>query len=143
MFDRYQFEDLIVRVLRETNLPRKRSAIDLLLGTAAQESAFGTYLRQTRGPALGVFQMEPATFICTREFAHARFPLVLEDRNPRELEWDLYLAIVSARINYLSKPGSIPDDIQGQAEYWKKYWNTSLGKGTVEQYMKNWRRYCA
>ncbi|KAF0118141.1 MAG: hypothetical protein FD149_866 [Rhodospirillaceae bacterium] len=34
----------------------------LLLGTAIQESRLGTYLRQTGGgPALGVYQMEPAT----------------------------------------------------------------------------------
>lgn len=38
------------------------SAVNLLLGTAAQESAFGTYLRQIGGgPARGVFQMAPAT----------------------------------------------------------------------------------
>ena len=68
-YDRDQFEDLIKRVLRGQNLPRKQSAIDLLLGTAAQESAFGTYLRQVNGPALGAFQMEPATFKSVKAWA--------------------------------------------------------------------------
>ena len=39
-----------------------QEAEDLLIGTAAQESHLGTYLRQLGdGPALGIFQMEPAT----------------------------------------------------------------------------------
>lgn len=136
-----QFEDLIKRTLAADNLPRKQSAVDLLLGTAAQESAFGTYLRQANGPALGAFQMEPATFYTVKGWAEKRFPLVLEGRYATELEYDLSLAILSARLNYLSKPDSIPESLQGQAAYWKRYWNTYLGKGTIEQYVRNWNKY--
>ena len=142
-YHRGQFEDLIKRTLAAANLPRKQSAIDLLLGTAAQESAFGTYLKQVNGPALGAFQMEPATFYAVKEWSVRRFPLVLEGRYATELEYDLSIAILSARLNYLSKPDSIPESLQGQAAYWKKYWNTYLGKGTIEQYVKNWQRYVA
>ena len=142
-YHRGQFEDLIKRTLAAANLPRKQSAIDLLLGTAAQESAFGTYLKQVNGPALGAFQMEPATFYTVKAWSVRRFPLVLEGRYAPELEYDLSIAILSARLNYLSKPDSIPESLQGQAAYWKKYWNTYLGKGTIEQYVKNWQRYVA
>jgi hypothetical protein len=142
-YNKEQFRDLIYRTLRQVSLPRKKSAIDLLMGTAAQESAFGTYLRQTNGPALGAFQMEPATFETVVAWAHRSFPLMVEGRYARELEYDLDLAIISARLNYLSKPGSIPEDVLGQAEYWKRHWNTYLGAGTIDQYMKNWKRYCA
>lgn len=142
-FNLVQFRDLIVRTLRETELPRKESAINLLLGTAAQESAFGTYLRQTKGgPALGVFQMEPETFAAVQDWSRKRYPLVIEGRYARELEWDLSLAILSARLNYIRFQGSIPEDVIGQAEYWKRHWNTYLGKGTVEQYLRNWKKYC-
>ena len=142
-YHRGQFEDLIKRTLAAANLPRKQSAIDQLLGTAAQESAFGTYLKQVNGPALGVFQMEPATFYTVKAWAEKRFPLVLEGRYATELEYDLSIAILSARLNYLSKPDSIPESLQGQAAYWKKYWNTYLGKGTIEQYVRNWQKYIA
>lgn len=140
-YHRGQFEDLIKRTLAAANLPRKQSAIDLLLGTAAQESAFGTYLKQVNGPALGVFQMEPATFYTVKAWAEKRFPLILEGRCATELEYDLSIAILSARLNYLSKPDSIPESLQGQAAYWKRYWNTYLGKGTIEQYVRNWNKY--
>ena len=37
------------------------SAVNLLLGTAAQESHMGTYLTQIKGPALSIYQIEPKT----------------------------------------------------------------------------------
>jgi hypothetical protein len=62
-FDKKQFRDLIQRTLQDLGM-HSESAVNLLLGTAAQESQFGTYFRQIGGgPALGVFQMEPDTEI--------------------------------------------------------------------------------
>lgn len=46
-FNCLQFRDLITRVLKEVAL-YSPAAVNLLLGTAAQESGFGTYLRQVR-----------------------------------------------------------------------------------------------
>ena len=40
-----QFKDLIERCLKKTMM-HSDAAVALLLGTAAQESAFGTYIRQ-------------------------------------------------------------------------------------------------
>jgi len=37
------------------------SAVNLLLGTAAQESQLGKYLKQIKGPALSIYQIEPRT----------------------------------------------------------------------------------
>lgn len=56
------------------------------------------------------------------------------------LQWPCgdYLACVLARLYYLSKPGLIPESLQDQAAYWKKYWNTELGAGTVQQYIDHW-----
>jgi len=66
-FNVAQFKTLIERVLSELD-PDLASpvAVKLLLGTAAQESRFGTFLHQLGGgPAKGAFQMEPATFEAT------------------------------------------------------------------------------
>jgi hypothetical protein len=38
------------------------AAEELMLGTALQESGGGWRLAQAAGPALGIWQMEPATF---------------------------------------------------------------------------------
>lgn len=62
MMNKKQLRDLIKRVLVALDL-HSESAENLLIGTAAQESALGEYIRQLgNGPALGIFQMEPATF---------------------------------------------------------------------------------
>ena len=62
MIDRHQLDrDIIEPVLSRLHAASP-AARALLLGTAAQESAMGRYIRQLRGgPALGIFQMEPAT----------------------------------------------------------------------------------
>ena len=139
--DKHQLKNLIERVLTEINL-NSPQAVDLLLGTCAQESAFGTYLRQTGGgPALGAFQIEPATFQDLRGRYGVRFPII--GRYFEELEWDLRLSIIVSRVKYFSCPGPIPLTPEEQAAYYKKNYNTPAGSGTVEQYMENWRRYVA
>jgi hypothetical protein len=46
-----------------------------------------------------------------------------------------------ARVHYLRRPEPIPTDLTGQAEYWKKWYNTYLGAGTVEEYIENYKKY--
>jgi len=35
----------------------------------------------------------------------------------------------------------IPTDLEGQADYWKKYWNTKAGKGTPEHFINQVQSY--
>lgn len=145
-FDCKQFRDLIGRVLHLNSNPSRKlhlgAAVNLLLGTAAQESAFGTYLRQLGGgPALGAFQMEEATF----EWLRGKYgvELYLHGNEFEELEWNLQLAILLARLRYWVVPEPLPSayDIPGMARYYKKYFNTATGKGTAEEFEENYRRY--
>ena len=54
--------ELVEKTIREMGLYSPEAA-ELLLGTCAQESAYGKYRKQLGGgPALGIFQCEPATF---------------------------------------------------------------------------------
>ncbi|MGA1876446.1 MAG: hypothetical protein ACMUIA_12645, partial [bacterium] len=128
-FNRNQFEGLIKRVLDDLGLC-SQSAVNLLLGTAAQESGFGTYLRQISGPALGVFQMEPATeediwrnYLRYQE--RLRNSVVqctfISFPTPGALVWNLAYSISMARIKYYRSPDPLPspDDIEGLAAYWK------------------------
>jgi hypothetical protein len=67
-------------------------------------------------------------------------------RNPNQeltesLTTNLMYACAMCRIHYLRKPDAIPITTEGQAAYWKKHYNTKLGKGTPEEYMKNWDKY--
>lgn len=138
-FNKKQFKDLIERVLKEYDL-YSPEAVDLLLGTAAVESQFGTYLRQLNGPAIGVFQMEPATFDWLQGVYQYRFKY-LQLKTAQHLEYDLWLAILMARLRYTVDRLDIPKTLEGQAAYWKRVYNTPKGAGTEAKYLKAWERY--
>jgi hypothetical protein len=57
-------------------------------------------------------------------------------------DWDR-LAVLFARLHYIKFPEAVPRTVSGQAEYWKRYYNTVLGKGTPEKYLKHWRELIA
>lgn len=153
-FDLNQFRDLIIRVTNKQELCSFVST-NLLLGTAAQESAFGTYLVQCGGgPARGAFQMEvPVTeediwenYLSSRYYRRAAMVKicgVFSCLNNGALEWNLAYQICMARLYYRRIKESFPDpdDIEGLAKYWKKWWNTEKGKGTVTEFITNYNYY--
>lgn len=141
-FDRHQFRSLIERSLKRRQGLYSPAAVNLLLGTAAQESAFGTYLKQTVGPALGAFQIEPETFDWLKGKFLPRFPELINEFVPM-LEWDIDLGIFIARLRYAVDPQPLPPhtDIRALGAYWKRVFNTVHGAGTVEQFMTNYARF--
>ncbi|MBW2606119.1 MAG: hypothetical protein JRD05_00640 [Deltaproteobacteria bacterium] len=151
-FDKEQFQDLIERTLRNLDM-YSDSAVKLLLGTAAQESHFGTYLRQVGGgPALGVFQMEPDTEIdIWSNYLHRKLKVACRLEvytsvgcsSVIALEGNLPYQILMARLHYLRVPEPLPDaeDVEGLARYWKQYWNTPCGKGSEEEFIENYKRH--
>lgn len=141
-YNRPQFETLIVRTLVDIKA-FSRPAVVLLLGTAAVESDFGTYLWQKgRGPAQGAFQMEPATFHDIVARRNGRYPELLTYQ-PEEMAWNLRLAIIMARLKYLDCPAALPDadDIEAQAAYWKQWYNSPLGAGKPEHYIEKFKQF--
>lgn len=148
-YDKKQFKGLIEETLKEIDA-YSESAVNLLLGTAAQESAFGTYLVQIKGPAKGAFQMEPATYQDISNRLGRDRQLNLLDTigmdampRPKDMVYNLKLAIAMARYKYLLIPVKLPDshNIMGLARYYKKYYNTHLGKATIEDFIANYRKY--
>ena len=153
-----QFKELIIDPTLKSIGLYSPEASDLLLGTALVESNLD-YLKQLGGgPALGYYQMEPATFddLYNRylkrgdkpelEFVvemlmvrpHVRAPVT----DPvYQLITNLPFATAIARIKYLMVPSPIPGDAEGQSRYWKEHYNTELGSGRVEDYMEKWNRY--
>lgn len=148
-FNRGQFRSLIGDVLLKEKFNASPpfysfSAVELLMGTAAVESQLGTYLRQVGGgPALGVMQMEPATFRWLRDRYDDEFPR-LKGREAAELEWDLGLSILSARLRYWADPAPLPawNDLSGLARTWKRVYNSALGAGIESAFLDRYRRLC-
>lgn len=128
------------------------AAEELLLGTACQESQCGRYLHQLgKGPALGIFQMEPAThddiwrnFLSGHDALESKVVYTNGSRAD-EMVWNLRYAAAMCRIHYyrVKEPLPAASDLRGQAEYWKKHYNTLGGAGTVAEYMRNWVEHTA
>lgn len=142
-FKKAHIESLIIRTLQEADpalvsLP----AVTLLLGTVAHESKFGRYLRQNGGPAIGIFQMEPPTFDWLVEVYKSKYPQIA-GRKAEEMEWDLKLAILMARLRYRVVEEPLPEanDVPGMAAYWNKYYNGNPTKGTDEEFIAAFNQY--
>ena len=175
-----------------------RNAEELLMLTAACESNLGHYFKQLGGgPALGIFQVEPATYdwmqtktmikfggcytdlneLCkkhgyekgyidyissnnhmssilkSKEYANwtkwlkidqALLSIVKTDEEKLDFMLNIEAQIISARLIYWFKtPKAIPDykDIELLARYWKRYWNSELGAGTIEGAIKKYNKY--
>ncbi len=153
-----QFRKLIREVLQlfadqsETPSFYSENAVELLMLTAAQETLLGKYLWQVKGPALGVFQMEPATYTdIWMHFLIGRSNILqaINDWIPSAGSYELRMKsnlayqIIMARIFYLRVPAPLPpgNDITAMAEYYKKYWNTHLGAATVKDAIHNYMKY--
>ena len=137
--------------LLDPEIKYSEEAVELVLGTFAQESAYGKYRKQLgNGPALGIGQMEPATFNdCVTNYLNFRHELkriVLEVSGVSAFSVnDLYLndrlSICMCRVAYLRCKGAIPNTIEGYAKYWKIGYNTILGKGTEQEFIHNYKFY--
>lgn len=155
-----QLKRLITDVLHGVSY-HSNEGVDLLMLTAAQESKMGRHLYQLEnGPARGIFQHEPRTHRCLYEnVLKHRVDLLrkaesfLGIRNFTahvDLVGNIPYQIVVARFQYLRFSEPIPrrDDFEDEfnyvaalAKYWKRYWNTSKGKGRVGEAIRNYYKY--
>jgi hypothetical protein len=147
---------IITPTLHELGLSTGKN---LLLGTFAHESRLGTYLVQIGGgPALGLGQVEPPTNNLVLSWLMAHKPdmyqavkrirgrthintgIVSTDINLVALEHNHQYNCAIARCLYYSIQSPLPDedDVEGMAHYWKKYYNTEKGKGTVEGFVESY-----
>lgn len=122
------------------------AAGELVLGTAIVESNL-TYLKQHgEGPALGLWQIEPAThddlYANYLSYRPEMMSRLMELRSPaldmdENLATNLMYGAAVCRLCYYRKPDPLPEagDVEGQGKFWKKHYNTPLGAGTVPKYV--------
>ncbi len=156
MLDPSSFRELIIDpTLKKMDLYSPVSS-NLILGTAIQESRLH-HLKQINGPALGLYQVEPAThhdlyvnYINNKRHVAGRLNRI----NFRALmnNWDtwpndellitnLEYATAICRLIYFRRPEALPDDpndIESLGKYWKKHYNTISGAGTVSQFNRSY-----
>ena len=153
MLDVAQFRTLVVEpTLRRIEM-HSPAAENLLVGTAIQESRI-TYLRQVGGgPALGLFQMEPATYDDIERYLARRTDIAAR-LTPLRSDWpsgadqlvgNIPYAVSLARVKFWMDPNPLPaaNDIDGLGATWKRVYNTAGGAGTAEEWAENYRRYAS
>lgn len=150
MLDVVQFKTMVIRPALKAIGLHSPAAVELLLGTALQESNL-QYLKQIGdGPAMGLFQMEPNTHDDIWEnYLKYRGALAMDVaklshvRNAEAMATDLLYAAAMCRVHYLRVPDPLPPvgDVEAQAAYWKDHYNTILGAGTTEEYVENWNAH--
>ncbi len=143
-----QLRRLVVRPVLTAIGAWSEAAEQLVMGTAAHESGL-RYIKQIGGPALGIWQMEPATHDDIREnylrYRPAMIELIGEASGVSALEsryltGNLFYGAAMCRVHYLRVPDPLPepDDLRGLASYWKQHYNTYAGRGTVDDWMTHY-----
>lgn len=152
MLDINQFRKLIV-VPTLTKLDMySKNAEELLVFTCATESKGGTYIKQITGPALGIFQIEPASYADVWEFIKRQSGLMTKIAirfnvsavpEATRMIYDLEFATMMARVFYRRFKEPIPDanDVNAIWAYYKKYYNTELGKATQKESIEAYKKF--
>lgn len=136
----------------------KPEALSLMLETIQQETRFGRYKDPTPEKAgEGITQFDKLPFLDVKQRMLEKNPNIVDKIDKYmlskgiEISFNNYswiflhagniasirIGIIMMRCLYWLVPKSIPKDLRGRAEYWKKYYNTEFGKGTIEEYIKN------
>ena len=141
-----QIREIIEWGLKEMDLYSK-DAVDLVYKTGNAETGYRHLKQMGGGPAIGFWQVEPATLIDTMD-NYVKYRPELEkrlkslgfDRRYMEVRVmsNIALQAVFCRLKYKRDKYALPqsNDLEAQAKYWKRVYNTHLGKGTIKHFME-------
>lgn len=134
--------------------PTSKEIHDIVLETAAVESLRGQLVRQKRGPALGIYQMEPETREDLLNWLKYRHKDVYNEvmvfwEKKQTDEWNYVHNIpwqtAMCLIKYWYVSGHNLQDLcrdrSSRAVLWRIRYNTLKGKGSVQAYIENARMY--
>ena len=141
-----EIKEIIEWGLKEMNL-YSEDAADLVFKTGMAETGYKAIKQYGGGPALGFWQVEPATINDTIE-NYVKYRSKLEkllislgyDETHSEMRVmsNIALQVAFCRLKYKRDKYALPkaNDLKAQAEYWKRVYNSHLGKGTIKHFME-------
>ena len=132
--------------LEDAGIKKTKEASNLVFETGMAESGYRALEGYGSGnPAVSFWQIEPATIRDMWEnYISYRKPLIeatyklglIEEKKEFSIFSNIALASAFCRIHYRRQPGAIPKTMEGRAKYWKKFYNTELGRGTIKHYVE-------
>ena len=121
-------------------------ALALVMRTGMAESGYRVLRQMDGGPAVGFWQVELETAQDTlknfvdyrKKYKDVLVELGLGNNLEFSLLSNIALQVAFCRLKYLRDPEPIPcwTDIEGQASYWKRVYNTELGAGTIKHFLE-------
>lgn len=155
MMDRAQLIRYIIRpVLRRIPKGYSAEAELAIIMIIAHESKRGTFIKQVRGPAMGLIQMEHKTHETVWKYGGSVWKNALSlgiitfwqycrRKHPESnrLIHDLKYNTFMARQRLFMKPEALPsaDKPREISRYLKKHWNTIHGSADNESYFDDWK----
>ena len=142
--NREQLRGIVENTLRYLGEKNVGKFADLLMLTAQIESDLGYHYKQVRGPAVGVFQMEPSTEQSIWN-DYLRYQPKLSSKikdlrskskidGTRDLEWNVAYATGMAYTLYKwRKVDPSKMNTEDMLKIYKSKYNTSAGKSTMEK----------
>ena len=138
-------QKIIDWTLREMSM-YSPEASEMVYKTGLAETGY-RHLEQIKGPAIGFFQVEPATMrdtwdnyiIYRQDLKSKLWGLGYDEESDVDrVMGSIILQVVFCRLKYRRSPKALPEcgDLEGQAKYWKSIYNSELGKGTVKHFME-------
>jgi len=152
-----QIKQLISEILNQLELDGQQ-AESLVYHTGLVESKY-EYLMQVKGPAIGFFQCEiPTAIDICLNYLKYRPKLMKQVANtckielkyfldPKEEDWrmlmqyNIALQISLCRLHYRRVPEALPSNVEEQADQWKRWYNSKLGKGTKKHFIQLVKAY--
>jgi hypothetical protein len=156
MFDlKDEFIYIIKKVHEWLKLPCDEAKIAIMMGTAATETHLGRDFRQLKysmesdGGAFSPWGIEIRTHDDVQNIVLSAHPMLCERVNQIKgcmsgkdaLIGNLYYACAIARLQYWRHPEPLPlaEDLVAQGYYYKKYFNSSDGKGSMKKYVEDYK----
>ena len=123
-----------------------KDALVMIMRTGMAETGFRHLKQMGDGPALGFFQVEPNTIKDTMDnYVKYRSKIqdcllklgYADDDVSYRVMSNIALQVAFCRLKYRRDKHAMPkaSDVEGQAKYWKRVYNSHLGKGTIEHFL--------
>ncbi len=112
---------------------------------AKAETGAGTIIDRTpKSAGAGPFQHDKRPFYDNQsryEDQHVKKCISHLGINPKTMKWedllmDIEKGAIATRLHFKPIEDEIPKDIVGQAQYWKRWYNTSAGAGSVKHFLE-------
>ena len=141
-----EIKEIIEWTLNKMNMYSDDAAA-MIYRTGMVETGYKHLKQMGSGPAIGFFQIEPATMNDVMDNYVEYRPQIKTDLYALGFDekdsvirvmGSIVLQVAFCRLCYRRDSKAIPslENMEAQAKYWKRVYNTKLGKGTVKHFME-------